>query len=101
MEVTIVHVSVKQAHIEDFKKACKLNHLGSVKEHGNLRFDVLQSYMDPSQFVLYEAYESKLCAAEHKDSRHYLAWRKLVEPWMEDSRVGIGYHGLYPAEHPE
>ena len=101
MEVTIVHVSVKQEHIEDFMKACELIHIGARKEHGNIRFDVLQSYLDPSQFVLYEAYQTKLDAAEHKDSKHYIHWRKTVEPWMQDSRVGIGYRGIFPAEQFE
>ena len=96
MEVTIVHISVKEEFVEEFKEACRLNHLASVQETGNIRFDILQSNIDPTQFALYESYDTKLAAAAHKDTRHYKNWRKQVEPWMEDSRVGVGYRGLFP-----
>lgn len=42
MKVTLVHVDVKAEHVADFIKACRLNHLASVEEAGNRRFDILQ-----------------------------------------------------------
>lgn len=97
MQVTIVHVSVKPDHIEDFIEACRLNHEASVQEPGNLRFDVLQSADDPSRFVLYEAYTDTNEAAKHKETEHYLKWRETVADWMAQPREGIPYNGLYPA----
>ena len=74
MIVTFVHIWVKENHIEDFKKASIANHKESIKEPGNLRFDVLQDDTDPSKFVLYEAYESEEASAEHKKTRPGLPW---------------------------
>jgi autoinducer 2-degrading protein len=96
MTVTIVHVEVKPEHVEDFIKASTENHLLSVKEPGNLRFDVLQSKDHPAQFALYEAYESESAAAAHKETAHYFEWRGKVADWMVKPREGIGYHGLLP-----
>lgn len=47
MIVTSVTVYVKEAHVDAFKEACVENHKNSVKEPGNLRFDVLQCMDDP------------------------------------------------------
>jgi (4S)-4-hydroxy-5-phosphonooxypentane-2,3-dione isomerase len=96
MHVTIVHVHVKPEHVEDFIQACKSNHLGSVQESGNHRFDILQSTEDPTQFILYEAYASADDAAAHKNTAHYKRWRETVGDWMVEPRVGIPYRGLFP-----
>lgn len=96
MQVTIVHVHVKPDHIDDFIEACRLNHEASVREAGNLRFDVLQSAQDPARFVLYEAYASAGEAQAHKETAHYLAWREAVADWMASPREGVPYHGLFP-----
>ncbi|MFV2055331.1 MAG: antibiotic biosynthesis monooxygenase [Thiohalomonadales bacterium] len=95
MEVTIIHVSVKEEFIEEFKNASHLSQLAAVQESGNMRFDILQSNLDPTQFALYKSFDTKFAAAAHKDTKHYRDWRKAVEPWMADSRVGVGYTGLF------
>ena len=96
MHVTIVHVHVRQECISDFIEATRLNHLASVAERGNLRFDVLQLPTDPAQFILYESYHSADDAAAHKQTPHYLAWRDTVADWMAEPRQGISYRGLFP-----
>jgi len=96
MQVTIVHVSVKPQHIDDFIEASRLNHEASIQEPGNRRFDVLQSAENPTQFVLYEAYESAAEAAKHKETAHYKQWRETVADWMAEPRQGVGYSGLFP-----
>lgn len=100
MHVTLVHVHVKPAHVDDFIRATHENHQHSVKEAGNWRFDVLQSPDDPSRFVLYEAYASEADAALHKQTAHYLKWRDAVADWMAEPRAGVHYRGLYPEERP-
>lgn len=97
MQVTIVHVSVKPDHIDDFIEASRQNHEASVMEAGNRRFDVLQSADDPARFVLYEAYESTAEAAKHKETGHYKKWRETVADWMAQPRQGVPYNGLFPA----
>jgi autoinducer 2-degrading protein len=98
MIVTFVHIWVKENHIEDFKKASIANHKESIKEPGNLRFDVLQDDTDPSKFVLYEAYESEEASAEHKKTTHYLTWRETVADWMAQPRRGIKHKILAPID---
>lgn len=98
MIVTCVNVCVKTEHIDDFIGACVENHEGSVREPGNLRFDVLQNMADPSRFTLYEAYESDEAAAAHKNTPHYLKWRDAVAPWMAKPREGTPHRVVRPAE---
>ncbi|MEN8229784.1 MAG: antibiotic biosynthesis monooxygenase [Bacteroidota bacterium] len=96
MIVTIVHVRVKPENIEEFIRATNENHHLSVKEPGNLRFDVLQKVDESAEFTLYEAYESETAAAAHKTTAHYLKWRETVAPWMAKPREGVRYNGLLP-----
>jgi autoinducer 2-degrading protein len=96
MFVTIVHIEVLPEHVEEFIQASTENHLESVKEPGNLRFDLLRNQDHPNRFVLYEAYVNRSTAAAHKDTAHYLKWRETVAPWMAKPREGIPYTGLQP-----
>jgi len=96
MIVTIVHIEVKPDYIEPFIRATTENHRESLKEPGNLRFDLLRSDDYPARFVLYEAYKREEDAAAHKETAHYLKWRETVAPWMARPREGIRYTGLQP-----
>lgn len=98
MIITFVHVWVKEQHIEDFKIASIENHKESIKEPGNLRFDVLQDDADPSKFVLYEAYVSEEASSEHKKTAHYLTWREKVADWMAQPRKGVKHQILAPMD---
>jgi (4S)-4-hydroxy-5-phosphonooxypentane-2,3-dione isomerase len=98
MYVTLVHVQVKPEHVADFTAACRENHLASVREAGNRRFDVLQLTSDPTKFVLYEAYVGADDAAAHKQTPHYIQWRDRVASWMASPRQGVNYVGLFPVE---
>jgi (4S)-4-hydroxy-5-phosphonooxypentane-2,3-dione isomerase len=98
MIVTSVTVYVNQAHIDDFIAASSENHANSVKETGNLRFDLLQCMDDPCRFLLYEAYETEAAAAAHKNTAHYLKWKQSVESWMAKPREGIRHKVIAPAD---
>lgn len=95
MHVTPVYVHVKPDRVADFIAAVKDNHLHSVQEPGNRRFDVIQQADDPPRFVLYEAYVSAEAAAAHKQTAHYLKWRDTVAEWMASPREGVPHHGLF------
>lgn len=94
--VTTVMVHVKAEHVQDFIDASIPNHENAVGERGNRRFDVLQSIDDPTRFVLYEAYDSEQAAAAHKETEHYLEWRRRVAPYMAEPRKGITYRSVRP-----
>ncbi len=98
MIVTCVMVSVLPEHVEDFIGASRLNHEASIMEAGNMRFDVLQTRQDPTQFILYEAYETEAASAAHKETPHYLKWRSNVADWMAKPRQGIACDVVSPEE---
>ena len=98
--VTLVNVVVKPDHLDEFAAATRANHEGSIREAGNLRFDVLQSADDPTRFLLYESYVDEAAARAHKETPHYLEWRTTVEGWLAEPRVGVRYHGLLPELPP-
>lgn len=96
MITTIVYISVKEEFISNFIKATVKNHEPSILEKGNMRFDFLQDENNPSKFVLYEAYETKEIVKKHKETAHYLEWRKTVEPFMAEKRAGVPYSAIKP-----
>lgn len=98
MIVTIVEVYVKKDKINEFIEVTLENHRGSIKEEGNIRFDVLQSLEDPCRFTLYEVYESEEAAKAHKNTPHYLKWRETVEPFMAQPRKGIPHKVIAPVD---
>jgi autoinducer 2-degrading protein len=71
MIVTCVYINVKPDAVNSFINATIANHLESVKEPGNLRFDLIQQADDPNRFMIYEAYESEEASAAHKNKDHY------------------------------
>jgi autoinducer 2-degrading protein len=97
MIATLVHVWVRPADVEKFIEATRENHENSVREPGNLRFDILQDGTDPGKFILYEAYETEEAVMAHKETPHYKKWRDLVAPWMVKPREGVRHTLLFPA----
>ena len=96
MIVTCVYLKIKPDKINGFIEVTSENHKESVRESGNLRFDLIQRADDPSQFMLYEAYESEEAAANHKTTAHYLKWRDLAEEFMAEPRFGVRYKIIEP-----
>jgi len=101
MIVTCVYVAVKPEEIDNFIQETRLNHIGSVKEPGNLRFDLIQQADDASRFMIYEAYESEDAALAHKNTPHYLKWRDAVKDMMADPRQGVRYNIIEPKDRSE
>ena len=96
MIVTCVYVHVKPDAVENFIKETTANHLESVEESGNLRFDLVQQADDPCRFMIYEAYESEEASKAHKNTAHYLKWRDAVADIMAEPRQGVKYNILEP-----
>ena len=101
MIVTCIHVSVKPEHVQDFLDAIIENHKSSVREPGNLRFDVLQKADDPCRFMVYEAYESVEAADLHKKTLHYIRWRDTVQDFMAEARQGVRYNIIEPSDRSQ
>lgn len=96
MTATCVYIKVKPERLHDFIEATTANHLESVKEPGNLRFDFLQQADDECKFLLYEAYESEEAAAAHKKTAHYSTWRDTVADMMAEPRTGVKHLIIKP-----
>ena len=69
----------------------------SVKEWGNLRFDVLENVEVPTEFLLIEVYRTAAAAAQHKETKHYLEWRSAVEDMMAKPRSAKKYVTHFPS----
>jgi autoinducer 2-degrading protein len=98
MIVNCVYIHVKPEKVGSFIEATKANHLETVKEPCNLRFDIIQQANDPCWFMLYEAYDSEVAAANHKTTSHYLIWRELAEDFMAEPRHGVRYNIIEPSD---
>jgi autoinducer 2-degrading protein len=96
MAVRLIHIHVKPEHVEAFIEVTRLNHEGSVREPGNIRFDVLQSADDPTRFLLYEWYGSDEAALAHRETPHFAAWVEAVPDWLVEPRYADVYEALFP-----
>jgi len=98
MIVNCVYVHVKNDAIQEFIDATRRNHKETVKEPGNMRFDLIEKEGDPSRFMIYEAFESVEAAEMHKTTTHYLTWRDEVKGMMADARMGVRYNVIEPGD---
>ena len=98
MIVTCVYVHVKSDAVDGFINATIQNHLESVKEPGNLRFDFIQQADDPCRFMIYEVFEDEKAVADHKETSHYLTWRDTVADFMAEPRKGVRYKIIEPRD---
>jgi (4S)-4-hydroxy-5-phosphonooxypentane-2,3-dione isomerase len=69
--------------------------LATQKEHGNLRYDILQSEDDPTCFVIYEVYRTKEDFLLHRETPHSLKWKAEIENIMAKPRERIRCHSIY------
>ena len=98
MIVVCVQVRVKPEHRDAFVAASVENGKQTIREPGNLRFDVLRSRDDPDRFVLYEAWRDEAGMLAHKETAHYRRWRETVAEWMAEERRGVKYDALFPED---
>jgi autoinducer 2-degrading protein len=101
MIVRTIEIQVKPERAAEFIAATLENHRGSLSEPGVLRFDVLQSAEDPSSFLLYEVYRDEAATQAHKQTAHYEAWRKAIDPLMASPRKGRAFRALAPTDPRE
>jgi quinol monooxygenase YgiN len=98
MHLVHVHIHVKTEFVEAFKQVTLENAAKSVKETGNIRFDVLQQAEDPTRFILVEIYRTAEASAAHKETAHYRLWRDAVMKMMAEPRQGIRFVNLFPQD---
>ena len=96
MYIVCVNVHVKPDHVGDFIAATRLNAENTRKEPHNLRFDVIQVIETPTQFMLYEVYDSEADFKAHQQTQHYLTWKETVAPWMAQPRTSFKCREIVP-----
>lgn len=79
MHIVLVRLTIRPEMHDEFERALLHNARESVlKDPGCLRFDVSQQYDDPSQWILYEIYETPDAHAAHRQSPHFLAFAEVM-----------------------
>lgn len=96
MNVTLVEINIKPERVNDFLEVFRANHEGSIKEPGNLRFDVLQDAEVATRFYIYEAYHDDDAVLAHKQTPHYLACVEKLDEMMSQPRKKRSFIGLLP-----
>jgi quinol monooxygenase YgiN len=99
MLVVHVHVLVKEAFIEAFRRVTLDNAHSSVQEPGIARFDVLQQKDDPRKFILVEVYRTPEDPARHKETAHYAVWRDTVVEMMAEPRYSVKFSNVFPDDN--
>jgi len=96
MNVTLVEINIKPERVDEFMDVFRANHEGSIREPGNLRFDVLQDPDVTTRFFIYEAYQNDEAVLAHKQTPHYLACVEKLDGMMSEPRKKRSFVGLLP-----
>jgi len=96
MNVTLVEINIKPERVDEFMDVFRANHEGSIREPGNLRFDVLQDPDITTRFFIYEAYQNDEAVLAHKQTPHYLACVEKLDGMMSEPRKKRSFVGLLP-----
>lgn len=87
MFVQIVRINVKPDRVQDFIDAFRINYEGTIREPGNLHFDVLQDPQDETRFTIYEVFRSAQSVDDHRKTEHYKKTVALLEDIMTGPRT--------------
>lgn len=74
------------------------NAKNSILEPGIARFELLQSDLEPTDFVLAEAYYSAEDQANHKDTAHFKKWVETVNHMMAAPRKAVKFKPIFPID---
>lgn len=90
----IIHVfakwEVKEGQLEHVLNFLKIVHDESIKENGNLFYQVHQSKSEPNTIILFEGYSDEHALEDHKKSLHYQEYvLKTIIPLLENREVII------------
>jgi autoinducer 2-degrading protein len=84
-----VTIQVRAADVAAFIAATAEQVSRSRQEPGTMRYEVLQSELDPALFVIYEAYRSREDFLAHRAAPHTERWKAATEPMLERPRAAV------------
>ncbi|MER2494084.1 putative quinol monooxygenase [Catenovulum sediminis] len=92
MYIVTVEYVIDSGHILTFLDAVLENAETSLhQEPGCHQFDVNQSHENPTQFFLYEQFNSDVDFQQHLESEHYLTFSRNVSHWVISKEVRTWY----------
>lgn len=91
----IVNVEIKSDQVEEFLPVIEADAVGSRKEPGCLRFDVIRDSSNPCKFVFYEVYTNMEALEFHKKQPHFEPWIKFKEAGGVVALSVVFGEGLY------
>ncbi|OSQ35293.1 antibiotic biosynthesis monooxygenase [Thalassospira mesophila] len=94
MLVQMVHIDVKEGHIDEFVEAFRINYDGTRSEEGNLRFDVLRNPEDPHKFTIYEVFRDNAALDVHRETPHYKECVRRIDPIINGPRTKTFYEAV-------
>lgn len=100
MYITSLQMSIFPTHREGFIQATIEMAKKTLREAGNLRYDILQHMDNPNIFILNGVYRDIEGMVAHKKSSHYLRWRDEVMRACCESHERNDYSAVFP-ESPE
>ncbi|MBD9526081.1 MULTISPECIES: antibiotic biosynthesis monooxygenase [Paracoccus] len=86
MLVQLVHIQVLPGKRQAFLDAFRLNWEGSLREPGNIRFDVLCDPEDENSFSIYEVFQDEAALEAHRATEHYRRCVELIAPLSDGPR---------------
>jgi autoinducer 2-degrading protein len=79
-----VSLTVRPEHVDRFLEAVEAQATASLaNEPGCLRFDVCADEADPNHFLLYETYLDAAAFDAHRETPHFVTWRRAVDAYVE------------------
>ena len=94
MFVAAVHVFVKPESLDDFMDLILMDQEGTLAETGCVRFDIVRSTDDPTEFLIWEVYLDEEAAAFHKTTPHYAAFKERMPALASKDRFADRYDGV-------
>lgn len=96
MVTLIVHIRVKEERVAEFIAATRENLANTRREAGVALFEFFQDEADPCRFVLLEKYRNVEAQGRHRESAHYLKWKKLADEATAEPRTRAQYAEIDP-----
>jgi quinol monooxygenase YgiN len=91
MLVLLATIRIKpgtEAGIRAGAAACRAE---TLKEEGNISYDLTQSISDPLEFLFVERWKDREAITKHFGLPHFLAWRELSKDWVSERKIEIYY----------
>ena len=92
----VVRIEVKAEKLESFLELVNVDAVGTRKEPGNVRFDVLKHLDNPPRFSFYEVYKDEAAFKAHQQTEHYARWKREIEDHCAVPRSSDKFTTLFP-----